>query len=282
MFAVSLALLASVSWGTADFCGGLFSRRWPPLSVLLVIETAGLLAAGLIVAFSWDAFPDATHTAYALGAGLAGVTGLALLYTALATGAMSVVAPISATGAIVPVAVGIVSGDPLTVLIGGGLVLALVGVMLAGQESAGPDAGGAVVNRRVVVLALGAALCFGTFFALYDSAADDSVSWAILLARAPAIPLLGAIVWRRGLAVPRGADLVRLVPVAQLDCIATALYAVAVTRGALSVVAVIGSLYPVATVLLARLVLAERLRLIQAAGVAIAFVGVALVSLGSA
>jgi drug/metabolite transporter (DMT)-like permease len=279
--AVLLSLIASAVWGSADFCGGFFSRRWPPMSVLLVIEAGGLLTATTIVLASGDTFPDTRHALLGVVAGLAGVTGLALFYRALSIGTMSIIAPISATGAIVPVAVGVATGDDLTTLIVGGLVLAFAGVVLAGREAA-PDVPAAAGTRRVVTLALASALGFGLFFTFYDSAADASTGWAILLSRLPAVPVVALVVWRRRLPVPRGADLRRLVGVAQLDCLATSLYAVAITRGALSVVAVVGSLYPVTTVLLARFVLHERIRRIQAIGVAVAFTGVALVSLGSA
>jgi drug/metabolite transporter (DMT)-like permease len=280
--AVLLSLLASAAWGTADFCGGFFSRRWPAMSVLLVIEAAGLLAATTIVVAAGDAFPDTRHALLAVGAGLAGVTGLALFYTALSVGTMSVIAPISATGAIVPVVVGVVTGDALTALIVAGLVLAFAGVVLAGREAEEEDAGRGSAGRRAILLSLGSALGFGLFFTMYDTAADASVSWAILLSRLPAVPVVALIVWRRGFAVPRGADLLRLAGIAQLDCLATSLYAVAITRGALSVVAVVGSLYPVTTVLLARVILRERLQRVQAAGVLVALLGVALVSVGSA
>ncbi len=281
VLAVLLSLIAATAWGVADFFGGLFSRRLPMMSVLFVIEVGGLLAAGTIVIVSADAFPDARHAIIGLAAGLAGITGLALFYTALSIGTMSIVAPLSATGAIVPVVVGVATGDRLTTLVSTGLVLVLLGVILAGREADDPDRAASASDRRAILLALGAALGFGTFFVAYDTAADASLGWAILLARLPAIPLVGLVVWRRGLALPRGPDLVRLVGVAQLDCIATSLYAVAITRGALSVVAVVGSLYPVATVLLARAVLGERLRRVQAAGVITALLGVILVSVGS-
>jgi drug/metabolite transporter (DMT)-like permease len=279
--AVLLSLIASAAWGTADFCGGFFSRRWPPMSVLLVIEAGGLITATTIVVLAGDPFPDARHALTGVAAGVAGVTGLALFYRALSIGTMSIIAPISATGAAVPVAVGVATGDDLTALIVAGLVLAFLGVVLAGREAA-PGTPAAAGTRLVVGLSLASALGFGLFFTFYDVAADASSAWAILLSRLPAVPVVALVVRRRGLSVPRGTDLRRLVVVAQLDCAATSLYAVAITRGALSVVAVVGSLYPVMTVLLARVVLRERVRRVQAVGVVVAFVGVALVSLGSA
>ncbi|MCW2957991.1 MAG: family transporter [Solirubrobacterales bacterium] len=278
---MALSLIASAAWGLSDFFGGLFSRRLPMPSVLFVIEVGGLLTAGTVLLVSGDAFPDLRHTLTALAAGLAGITGLALFYTALSVGTMSIVAPLSATGAIVPVAVGVATGDRLTALIVAGLSLTLVGIALAGREADDP-ARDRRDDRKAIALSLAAALCFGTFFVAYDTAADASLGWAIVLARLPAIPLVGLVVWRRRLQLPRGRDLIRLLGAAQLDCIATSLYAVAITRGALSIVAVVGSLYPVTTVLLARLVLGERLQRIQAVGVTAALVGVALISLGSA
>lgn len=281
MVAVLLSLVASAAWGFSDFFGGFFSRRMPMPSVLFVIEVGGLLTAGTILIVSGDAFPDGQHALIALVAGLLGITGLGIFFHALTLGTMSIVAPISATGAIVPVAVGVATGDRLTAIIVAGLVLTLVGIALAGREAEDPERR-AVDDRKAIGLAIVAALCFGTFFVAYDSAADASVPWAIILARLPAIPLVGLIVWRRRMPLPRGQDLLRLMGAAQLDCMATSLYAAAVTQGALSVVAVIGSLYPVTTVLLARFVLGERLQRMQAAGVTVALVGVALVSLGSA
>lgn len=283
MLAVLVALAASAAWGVSDFFGGLFSRRIPMMSVLLVIEAAGLLTAVTIVVAVGDPLPDTRHVLLAFAAGLAGVTGLALFYSALAVGTMSVVAPISATGAVVPVVVGLATGDPVSVALGLGLALVLCGVALAGRERDDPGQARAPgAGRRAVLLALGGALGLGTFFVIYDVAADASVAWAILLSRLPAIPVIALIVRARGLAVPRGADLRRLSGVAQLDCLATALYAVAITRGALSVVAVVGSMYPVVTVLLARSMLGERLRTVQAVGVVTALLGVALVATGSA
>jgi drug/metabolite transporter (DMT)-like permease len=279
--AVLLSLVASAAWGFSDFFGGLFSRRMPMPSVLFVIEVGGLLTAGTILIVSGDAFPDGRHALTALAAGLVGITGLGIFFHALTLGTMSIVAPLSATGAIVPVAVGVATGDRLTAVVAAGLALTLVGIALAGREAedAARDAGD---DRKAIALAIVAALCFGTFFVAYDTAADASVPWAIVLARLPAIPLVGLIVWRRRMPLPRGRDLLKLTGAAQLDCMATSLYAVAITKGALSVVAVIGSLYPVTTVLLARFVLGERLQRVQAAGVTAALLGVALISVGSA
>jgi drug/metabolite transporter (DMT)-like permease len=190
---------------------------------------------------------------------------------------MSVVAPIAATGIALPVAVGIATGDRPSAVQAAGLALAVAGVLLASRE--GEAAGSAA--RQAVLLALGAALGFGLYFVLADVAADDSVLWLLVLARATAVLLLGAAALAgRGFVAPPRDALGTLTLVGLLDVGATGLYALANRTGDLSVVAVVGSLYPVATILLARVVLRERLRPAQAAGVGLAFAGVAAIAGG--
>jgi drug/metabolite transporter (DMT)-like permease len=133
VLAVALSLAASCSWGVADFAGGLFSRRWHAVAVLLVVETAGLLTAGIIVVAAAEPFPDGRSALLALVAGTAGIAGLGLFFSALSVGSMSIVAPLAATGAVVPVAVGVATGDRITVVIGIGLAIALAGIALAAQ-----------------------------------------------------------------------------------------------------------------------------------------------------
>jgi drug/metabolite transporter (DMT)-like permease len=209
-------------------------------------------------------------------AGAAGISALGAFYRALAIGTMSIVAPISATGAVLPVVVGVATGDKVTALLGAGMALTLVGVVLASREE---DAGRA--SRQSIALALAAALGFGTFFVVYDAAADGSVLWAVLIARLVAVPFVGGLVLARRQRLPVRRDLAVLCVAGTLDLAATGLYALANREGALSVVSVVGSLYPVATVLLAQAVLSERVRASQGAGVLLAFAGVALVSLAS-
>lgn len=226
---------------------------------------------------SGEAAPGSGDALLALAAGTAGITALGLFYRALAIGTMSIVAPISASGAALPVVVGIATGDRLTTIVAAGLAVTMVGVLLAAREQHEDH----VASRASIVLALGAALGFGTFFVLYDAASDASVVWAVMLARVMALPLVGGAVLVQRPAMPRGRDLWMLCGAGCVDLAATGLYALANREGELSVVAVVGSLYPVATVLLARAVLTERVRRAQAVGVVAAFVGVALVTAGS-
>jgi drug/metabolite transporter (DMT)-like permease len=205
--------------------------------------------------------------------------GLAGFYRALAIGTMSIVAPISATGVALPVIVGIATGDRLSTIVSAGLVVTVAGVVLATREQH-EDAGRAAAGKLSIGLALLSAVGFGTYFALADVAADGSVLWLLLLARIVVLPVMAAVVLVARPPLPRRGDLATLAGAGLLDVIATGLYGVANTKGALSIVSVVGALYPVTTVLLARLVLSERLQPIQAAGVVAAFAGVGLIVAG--
>ena len=277
--AVLLALIASGCWGLADFTGGLKSRRVPVLAVLFCVEGTGMTLAFALIAITGDAPPGARAIAYSLLAGAAGIVALGAFYRALSIGTMSIVAPISATGVAIPVIVGIVTGNRLSALVSVGLVVTFVGVILASRE-VHDDAEAARAGRTSVVLALAAAVGFGSYFALADSAADASIPWLLALSRLVAIPLLGLILIARRVRAPARTDVLTLMGAGTLDVGATALYALANTKGALAIVSVVGSLYPVTTVLLARAVLGERIRAVQAVGVGAALAGVALIAAG--
>jgi drug/metabolite transporter (DMT)-like permease len=266
----------------ADFVAGLASRRRSAIVVLLVGQAAGVVIAGAIIAAVGEAAPGQRAIVLSALAGAAGAVALGAFYRGLAVGTMSIVAPISASGVALPVVVGVATGDRPTALQGVGLALTVTGVVLASREAeeeALPDA------RRSVVLALVAATGLGLYFVLSDDAADESVLWLLLVARATAAVLLtGAALATRAFAepAPRPRELSTLVLVGVLDLAATGLFGIASTKGLISVVAVVGALYPVTTVLLARAVLGERLARGQAAGVALAFTGVAAVAAGAA
>lgn len=280
MLAIAFAVAASATWGAADFLGGLFSRRLSVLAVLFTIEIAGLAVVGAVVVATGEPAPDSRAVLAGLGAGAAGVAALGAFYRALAIGTMSIVAPISASGVTLPVIVGLATGDTPSAVASAGLVLTVGGVMLASRESDHPGAERPAASRMAIALALLAAVGFGTFFVTYDVAADGSVLWAMLIARSVAVPFVGGLLLVRGVGLPRGRDLVALCGAGMLDLSATGLYALANRHGDLSVVSVVGSLYPVATVLLARAVLHERIAPLQAAGVAAALAGVGLVAAG--
>ncbi len=248
--------------------------------VLLGQQLAGGLIVAAVIVATAEALPGGRSVGLSLLAGLTGAVALGAFYRALAVGTMSIVAPISASGVTLPVVVGIAGGDRPSAAQAAGLVVTIVGVMLASRE-VHDDAGGASASRQSIVLALLAAVMFGVFFILTDTVADDSILWLLLLGRTASVAALVAIVVARPPAVrPKRSDLGPLAAIGALDLAATGLYAVALTEGLLSVVAVVGALYPIATVLLARGVLKERLQRVQTIGVALAFLGVAAVAAG--
>ena len=279
MLAVALGLAASLSWGVSDFLGGLKSRTLALLTVLVFSQGIGLLLIAAIVGARGRPAPDLEHVLYACLSGVAGVIGLAAFYRGLAVGAMAVVAPISGTAAAIPVAFGLIIGERPGALQGIGIVLAIAGVALASREL--PEEGGPPRVATGAGLALLSALGFGFFFVAMDAASDRDVFWAIFFNRATSfsILILAALAIRPRLAVER-TDLRDLVAIGALDISANALFAAGTTQGLVSVVAVLASLYPVVTVLLARVVLGERVRRLQEAGVVAVLAGVALISAG--
>jgi drug/metabolite transporter (DMT)-like permease len=279
---VVLGLLSALLWGGADFIGGLASRRAPVLRVLLVTQALGALLLGLALLVARPDFPDGDHVLAALGAGLAGEVALGCFYRGLAIGTMSIVAPISATGAALPVVVGLATGDAPSAVAFAGIAFAVTGVVLASRETGEPIAGGRHgAHRAAIALALLAAVGFGAYFVLMDSAAEGGVLWALSLARAIAtVTMLGAVaVIRTPLRLGPG-ELRMLAAVAVLDVSGQAAYALGSTKGLLSVVAVLSALYPVTTVVLARVVLKERVARLQEAGIVLALLGVALIAAG--
>jgi drug/metabolite transporter (DMT)-like permease len=279
MLAVALALAASSCWGVADFLGGLQSKRVTVPVVLCLVEGTGLALVLVVIAASGEPLPGTRAVALSVVAGIAGVIALGCFYRALAIGTMSIVAPISATGVALPVVVGVATGDRVSTIVAIGLSVTVCGVVLASRECH-DDAERAAAGSLSVALALVAALGFGSYFVLSDSAADDSVLWLLVLSRVIPVPALAALAWNRRMRFPSPDAARVLVLAGTLDCSATGLYALANTKGALSSVAVVGSLYPVMTVILARVVLGERIRRVQQVGVVAALAGVAMIAAG--
>lgn len=274
-----LALAASLSWGFGDFLAGLRSRRLPVLTVLVVSQAAGLGSLAVVVGVRGNGPPDARYLGYAALAGIAGAIGLAALYRGLAVGSMSVVAPISATAAVIPVVTGLVTGERPSGVQGVGIVLALGGVVLASRERRDDGRGRTIAEG--VGLALLAALGFGLLLVALGAASDADALWATLAMRTTSFGLLAGatLVLRPSLSLGRD-DLPILVLIGVLDAAGNALFALATTESLLSVAAVLAQLYPVVTVLLARVVLGERVSTLQQVGVVGAFAGVALITAG--
>jgi drug/metabolite transporter (DMT)-like permease len=280
MLALALALGASVAWGGSDFVAGLASRRMPLLAVLVGSQVAGLALLLALLAVAGEAPPPGGAVLAAAVAGIAELVGFAALYQGLARGPMSVVAPVSSAAALVPVVASLITGErPATAaIVGMGLVL--LGAALACAErdaDAARRRAGAVPGAALAVLA---ALSFGSFFVAMDTAAHEAgAAWAVALNRSTSVSVL---VFAVALMRPRmgfaRSDVATVATVGLLDAAANAMFAFALTQGLTSTVSVLGSLYPVTTVVLAAMVLDERVAARQAAGVAIVLAGIGLVS----
>jgi uncharacterized membrane protein len=282
MLAALLAIASSLSWGLSDFLGGFQSRRHHLVAVMLLSQ--GLALALMLVAVLAGAGTahDAAATAWAAGVGLLGLLGLVAFYRALAIGTMSIVAPISATGVAIPVLVGLASGERPGGLQVAGMVLAICGVVLASREAPAADAAARRAGRTAVILALLAAIGFGSFFAGIDRAEQTAdVAWVLLSARSGAVALLVLAALALRPPIPTApAALGAIAAIGAFDLLANLLFVLATGRGLLSVVGVLGSLYPAVTVLLARVVLHERLSPVQNAGVLTTLAGVVALAAG--
>jgi drug/metabolite transporter (DMT)-like permease len=275
VLAIALGLCSSLSWGVADFLGGLASRRAHAIAVVAFSQAAGFVVALLALAVTRPGVPSAAAYGLGVAAGVTGVVGLAAFYRGLAVGTMSLVAPISALGALLPLAIDLAAGRSPGALSLVGMVVALAGAALA-ASAPGP------ASRRGLGLAAVAALGFGAFFVLLAEAADDGGAlWSIVSARTGSVPfaLLAAAMMGVAGSIPR--RVWPLVVVAGiLDASANLMFAAGSQRGLVSVVAVLGSLYPVVTVGLATLALHERLGRLQATGAAVALAGVVMIAAG--
>jgi drug/metabolite transporter (DMT)-like permease len=273
--AIVLALASSLTWGVADFSGGMLVKRLPLAAVTILSQAAGFLTLLVVLAVVGDVDTRSLWIGAASGTG--GGAGLACFYAALARGTMSIVSPITACSAVIPVALSIGTGERPSAIALAGSGLAFVGALLAATDERRAEDYG---RSSAVGLAAAAAVALGIFvFFLGKAASDGSVVSALVGVRIGSLGLL--ITW----AMTSGATVRvtrRMLPAVALvglaDVTANALFALASQRGLLAIVSVLGSLYPVATVVLAHLVLRERISVIQRAGVAIALVGVAVVS----
>jgi drug/metabolite transporter (DMT)-like permease len=271
-----LALAASALWGTSDFGGGLISRRLDPSAAVLISQALAL--AGLLALLPFLRVPAGSYLLIGAAAGVVATLSLAAFYRAMATAPMSLVAPITAGGTGIPVVVGMVRGEHLSVPQLAGIVVTLIGIVLA----SGPEfRSGVAVRRQALGLAIGAAAGFGVAYTLLAIAAGTSVYGTLLCQRIGGLVVLGPIVLCTGVLPGIRLSARRLAALAAIggcDIVANGTYALAASRGNLSIAAVLASLYPVVTALLARTILAERLRTVQSIGVIAALGGVLLLS----
>jgi drug/metabolite transporter (DMT)-like permease len=272
MFALTLALGASVAWGASDFLGGLASRRLPVIVVLLGAQAVGLALAAAVWGFAGGGLSPGVM-ALGAAAGLAELAGFACLYRGLAIGEMTAVAPLAALTAVLPVLLAVGGGEHVAALEAGGMVLAVLGSAATAAEPAG---------RRVVRgagLGLGAAVCFGAFFVLLGQASEAGGPAAVLAGRMASVVVLAiAVCAAPASGRPARPDALAIALLGALDVAANFAYAGAAAGGADASVAVLASLYPLTTVLLARALLRERLGASRLVGVVAVLGGIVLIS----
>ncbi len=275
MRSIALALGASLTWGVSDFFGPLKGRKLGVLPALVYVQLGGLVAIAVIVAIRGKG-PADPAVLFAIPAAVSGTLGFYAYYRGMAVGAMSIVAPIAGISAAVPVVFGILTGDRPSVWQWLGIAAALGGVFLASRE---PSRSGKVAAG--VGLALLAAIGFGGYFPPMHEAGSADFWWASLIFRLTSTSVILAAVARRrpSLAVP-SPQVAVLALIGIGDMFGNFFFAAASTSGLVSITSVLASLYPIVTVLLARLVLKERVARSQEAGIALTLAGVALISAG--
>ncbi len=281
MLAVSLALGCSVCYGVSNFLGPQLAKRQTIVAVLVLSQVAALVACLVyVVAASGPALP-AGEAVTAGVAGLGNAAGLIGFYRAAELGPLAIVAPIGATGAAVPVLFGVATGDALAPWQVVGIVLAMGGAALAARQGPAEKALDRTTYpdlKASVAWAVGSAVAFGVFLTALPEASDSGQAWALLDARLALVVLL--LVWagRRLAEVPFDRSSFLLAVPGLLLVLGTALYAAAAGEGQLSLVSVLGSLFPVVTVGLGVAVVGERLTRAQAVGVASALAGIVLIA----
>ena len=307
MLAIALALGASLCWGSGDFLGGLTTRRASLWAVIVGSQAVGLVGATLVVVLAGHGWPGLHAVWPVMLGGLAGAVAISCFYKALAIGSMSIVAPISATNAMIPFLVGLALGERPSPMQLAGVALAAAGVLLVASEraragdiigvaalpnepavepAAGASPGTAAHvprrnQRRAIVLALTAAVAMGLVLVGYDATARYDPLWAMLGGRISSVVVFAVafLVLRPRLKMRRSA-LPFVVAVGLLDTGANGLFALATTQGYLSLVSVLGAVYPVVTVLLAYGVLRERVAPHQMVGAVGTLAGIALIAAG--
>jgi drug/metabolite transporter (DMT)-like permease len=279
--AVLLALAAAAAYGLSDFIGGLFSRRtsaWP----VAFLACAGALLGTIVLALFLPGSPTGADFAWGALAGLGSGTGSGFLYRGLAGGRMGVVAPISAVGAaVIPVAVGLATGDRPDVLVWVGILAALPGIWLVSREPESGADDGAAANAGGIVDGLLAGTGFGVLFAALGQVPGDSGYWPVVVVQvASVVAIVLVATGLRAAWVPRHRSELWGLLSGLLASAAVLAFLLASQRTLLSVAAVLTSLYPAATVLLAVVVVREHVHRTQVVGLALCLVTVACVAAG--
>ncbi len=277
-----LAIGSAVLYGAADFTGGLTTRRASTIPVVLLSQAAGMLLLALILPLLPHASPSRPDLLWGAAAGLTGGIGVALLYHALAIGRMAVVAPTTAVCAVaIPVVVSVLLGERPVPLAVAGIALGMVSIVLVSQQSQQDATASPRAGQSGVGTALASGIAIGFFLLSFAQTGSNAGMWPLLVARLVSVTIFGVMAIAGGRSIRLPAQVTALAIVAGvMDMLANALYLLATRQGPLSIVVTLSSLYPASTVLLARIVLGERLHLWQITGVGCALAAVGLIVSG--
>jgi drug/metabolite transporter (DMT)-like permease len=278
-----LAIGSALFYGAADFTGGVTTRRAGTIPVVVVSQFTGLAVLALLLPLLPSASPSQSDLFWGAMAGLTGGIGVALLYRALAIGTMAVVAPTTAVCAVaIPVLVSVLLGERPVPLAIGGIVLGITSIVLVSQQTIPQSQSRETATRRGlppgVAIALASGVAIGLFYLSLAQTRPEAGMWPLVAARAVSVTLFGAMALYTGQSLRLSSGVAALVVFAgTIDMLANALYMLAAQQGPLSIVVTLSSLYPASTVLLARIVLRERLNLWQVTGVGCALAAVVLI-----
>ena len=282
-----LALGSALLYGAADFTGGLVTRRAGTIPVVILSQASGLILLALLLPLLPEASPSRTDLLWGAAAGLTGGIGVALLYRALAIGIMTVVAPTTAVCAVaIPVVVSVMLGERPVPLAVAGIALGIASIVLVSQQRPAeqPESSHPALpptRRSGIGTALASGVLIGCFLLTLAQTRSDAGMWPILVARTVSVTLFGSVAIAGRVSIRMPARMAGLAIVCGIiDMLANALYLLAAREGPLSIVVTLSSLYPASTVLLARIVLGERLNLVQVFGVGCALAAVVLIVSG--
>lgn len=275
--AALLALISSIAWGVADYLGGIASRRAGAMQILVIAYPAGAVIITLAAVFAIPGEISIAAIGWGMVAGLIGAIAVALLYVALSRGPMGIVSPITAVmSGSVPLAVGLIKGERLSQLAIVGVVLAVIAVILVTREKSEHRK----VQFSTILISIGSGTAIGLYLSALGSAPVDSGIWAATVGRWTSSVFVFIAVFLVLRSFTKSNFPWQLAIISGfLDAGANAIFQLASQRGLLAIVAVLGSLYPATTVLLARVLLHERMIRVQLAGVYLAFAAVAALAL---
>lgn len=286
--ALVLALGSGLTFGVADFAGGLAAKRASATSVTFVSQAIGLIVLLPLL----GVLPGTPSVAAFVSGGLAGIAGalgVVAYLRALALGPMGVVAPLaSVVGVMVPVVVGVVAGERPSLLAALGIAVGLIAITVVaggGRRTEDQDTGGRPANSSAgasvgPLLALAGGAAFGVFFVLLDLTPTGSGLWPLVGARIASLALMGSAVALVSRTLPPRDAMPMVAASGALDMLANILFLLATRAGLLTISALLASLYPVVVVVLARQLLAERLRRPQVVAVVLALLAVGVITVG--